>query len=213
MERNIQSHGEHLGQVLLYREDIEHIVGLLKEVSANVELSNREHKFKDVEEWASLKREYFTNMTLAGHNPYVSLDMKENSVWLYIAEDTAQSRGAFEKIGQLLKNRKRPGHWLLYPWMAPIVLNVCCFAFYVGVWHKYWTFACISATLVLGCNGWLWLMWRSRMHRYCVIIPKYRVDAPNFWRRNEDRIIIAIISVAVGSLVTLLIKSLTAKAP
>ena len=51
MERKIRSHGEHLKQVLLYREDIEQIVELLREVSPNVELSTDEHKSSDVKEW------------------------------------------------------------------------------------------------------------------------------------------------------------------
>jgi hypothetical protein len=211
MERNIQSHGEHLKPVLLYRDDIEQIVERLREVSPNVELSTEEHKFNDLKEWAEQKRDYFTNMQLRTTNPYVSLQLKENEIWLFIVEDTAQSRGAFEKIKRILADHTRPSAKVMNPWMPSLVCNLCSISFFLTLWVKDWTILSVTAILMLGCVCWLWWAFHTRFHKYSIIIPKYRTDAPNFWKRNSDKIAVAIIAAVFGSLLTLLIKSLTTK--
>jgi len=219
MERKIKTHGEHLKQVLLYRDDIEHIIELLREVSPNVELSTDEHKFSDVKEWAEVKRDYFTNLQIATRNPYVSLDLSERSVWLYIAEDTPQSRGVFEKIKRFLMNRKHPRQWLLNFWMPNLVLYIWIFLFNLALWGRipFWgsksTVWTVSGICFLGYAYWWWLTFRAQTRRYSIIVPKYRVDAPRFWKRNADKIVVAIIAAIFGSLLTLLIKALTAKGP
>jgi hypothetical protein len=216
MERNIQSHSEQLKPVLLYRDDIEQIVELLREVSPNVELSTDEHKFNDVKEWADLKRDYFTNMLLKTRNPYVYVGLSKNSVHLYIAEDTPQSRGTFEKIKRFLMDRKAPGQKLLNPSMPPLVFNLPLYAFLFlpgPLRDRDWTSISVTGILMLGCVWWWWLAIQSRLRKYSVIVPKYRIDAPNFWKRNSDKIVLVIISALIGSLLTLLIKSLTTKGP
>jgi len=216
MERKIQEHSEPLKQVLLYRDDIEQIVELLREVSSDVELSTDEHKFNDVKEWAELKRDYFTNMHLKTRNPYVSLDLSKQSVHLYIAEDTPQSRGAFEKIKRFLMDRKPPGQKLLNLWMPPLVLNLPLYAFLFlpgPLRGRDWTTISVTGILMLGCVWWYWLGFQSRFRKYSIIVPKYRIDAPNFWKRNSDKIVLAVICTVFGSLLTLLIKSLTTKGP
>ena len=213
MERKIQAHGEHLKQVLLYRDDIEQIVELLREVSPDVELSTDEHKFSDVKEWADLKRDYFTNMQVATRNPYVSLGLSKSSVFLYIGEDTPQSRGAFEKIKRFLMDRRPPGQRLLNVWMPSLVFNVWLILFYLALWSKNWTLLTVTGIFMLGCVWWWWRAFRAQTRKYSIIVPKYRIDAPNFWKRNADKIVVAIISAVFGGLLTLLIKALTAKGP
>ncbi len=218
MERIIQSHGEHLKPVLLYRDDIEQIVEVMREVSPDAELSTDQHKFNDIKEWAELKRDYFTNMRLKTTNPYVSLELSERSVWLYIDKDTAQSRGAFEKIKRLLTKLKRPSEKLMNYWMPPIIVNLCIYFLLAASLSKklslnIWTITIVDVILLLA--GWWWTRWvfQSRTRKYSIIIPKYRIDAPNFWQRNSDKIVLAIICTVLGSLLTLLIKSLTAQGP
>jgi len=213
MERKIQAHSEHLKRVLLYRDDIEQIVELLREVSPNVELSTDEHKFSDVKEWADMKRDYFTNMQVKTRDPYVSLNLSKSSVWLYIDEDTPQSRGAFEKVKRFLMERKPPGQWLLNAWMPPIVFSLLWIPFDLALWGKNWALLTVTGIFMLGNVGWWWLAVRAHTHKYSVIVPKYRVEAPNFWQRNADKIVVAIISAVFGSLLTLLIKALTTKGP
>jgi len=66
---------------------------------------------------------------------------------------------------------------------------------------------------MLGCVWWYWLGFQSRFRKYSIIVPKYRIDAPNFWKRNSDKIVLAVICTVFGSLLALLIKSLTTKRP
>ena len=171
MERKIQSHGERLKRVLLYRDDIERIVELLREVSPNVELSTDEHKFSDVKEWADMKKDYFTNMQVAARNPYISLDLSKSSVWLYIAEDTPQSRGAFEKIKRFLMDRKPPGQSLLNFWMPPLVLNLWWIPLNLAIWRKNWALLTVSGIFMLGCVGWWWLAFRARLVSIPLLFP------------------------------------------
>jgi hypothetical protein len=213
MERIIQSHGEHLKPVLLYRDDIEQIVEVMQELSPNVELSTDHYKFNDLKEWAELKRDYFTNMQVLTRTPFVSLELKESEIWLYIAEDTAQSRGAFEKIKRILADHTRPSVKVMNTWMPPMAGAICLQPITFLTLHRSWASLTIAAIIVLGCAWWFWWAVHTRFHKYSIVIPKYRTDAPSFWKRNSDKIVLGIITAALGSLLTLLIKSLVAKGP
>ncbi|MBI3853028.1 MAG: hypothetical protein HY298_22490 [Verrucomicrobia bacterium] len=208
MERIIQSHGEHLKPVLLYRDDIEKIVEAMREVSSDVELSTEEQRFEDLKEWAEMKRDYFTNMQISAKSPFVSLKLEKNQIWLYIGKDTAESRGVFEKVKRILTDHPPPTAKLMNLSTPAVASGICFGAFVSMAAFVDWMGLTVTAILWLGCVWWGRWAFHERFNRYSVIIPRYRIDAPNFWKRNSDKITVAIISTAVGIVLTLLFKRL-----
>ncbi len=116
-------------------------------------------------------------------------------------------------------DRKPPGQWLLNVWMPSLVFNVLVLLFNLALWGKIplWgkngILLTVTGLFMLGCVWWWWLAFRAQTRKYSIVVPKYRIDAPDFWKRNADKIVIAVISAIVGGLLTLLIKVLTAKGP
>ena len=89
MERKIQERNELFKPVKLYRDDIDDILQVLKEVSSNVTLSTDEYIFQDVNEWAGLPKAHFTNLSIASTKPYIS---RNCSGTLGIQRSLVQSR-------------------------------------------------------------------------------------------------------------------------
>jgi hypothetical protein len=217
MERRIQSYGEHLKPATLYRDDIEKIVEALREISPTIKLSSDEYHFADLKELCESKKDFFTHLEIESENPYISAGFHRNKIWLFIYQDTPQSRGTFEKIKRIINHRARLPLWvisILGTLSAAISGGICLFWFLLRVFQNKWT----SPTIIYGvflivCILWTWWMLYTLFYRYSIIIPKYRIEAPGFWKRNSDKVILVIISAVIGSLLTLLIKNLTGKQP
>lgn len=214
MQRKPQSYGEQLKPVRLYIDDLEQIVEVLQEVATDVEISTDEYTLTDIGQLPELKREFFTFLELATREPYISVNLKPNGIWLYIAKDDMVSRGAFEKIKRILVKRKRPFAWLLHNSVMSglftgLALNLLGWGFIQGssVGRVLGIFA-----LILGV-WWSWYGHKDHFTKYSLIIPKHRIDEPNFFKRNADDVVLAIIAALVGSLLTLVIAKLTGTTP
>ena len=107
MERITQSYCEFLKPVILYREDVEELFHLMQEVSLSVEISTKDARWADLKELWENKTDCFTDLSFVTRNPHVSLNLKSDSVSIYISEDNLPSRGAFEKIRTFLTRKTR----------------------------------------------------------------------------------------------------------
>jgi ABC-type Fe3+ transport system permease subunit len=147
-----------------------------------------------VNEWAGLPKAHFTNLSIASTKPYISLSLTPRHIHLRIAEDTAQSRGVFEKIRLILRKRRRTSLWIMHLWIWLIGLPISGTIFVYAVIEKMWIVSCIAVFAYLGFNIWYWGNWY-----HTIIIPKYRIEAPSFWKSNYNTIIISIFSAILGA--------------
>ena len=208
MKSKIHSLSERFKPVILYRDDIEAILAILHEVSETVEMSSDEHIFNTDEEWLDVKTDYFTHLEIASSHPYIKVELETWKTDLYSSDDSPATRGAYEKIKDILLARKRrirsrPDSWI---WVFPVFL--CSFS--IGVIFKpFWNYTILGIFIVLYSALQVWAL-RIEMRKHSIIIPKYRSEAPGFWQRNSDSIIIAIaaaiIGAVIGSIVTVLAK-------
>jgi hypothetical protein len=163
MEQLVQSHYKSLKPVVLYREDVETILLLMQEVSAHVEITTKEARWADLNELWEQKKETFSNFQLCtGYQmvQMVSLELNQNSVFLYISKDDLSSRGAFEKIKALLELRTRPCFKFVEPLaLGSLTAGLCFGSLFIAVTSavqgKNW-FATVIAGIFALALFWVW---------------------------------------------------------
>lgn len=67
----------------------------------------------------------------------------------------------------------------------------------------------VGVTLLIPGLIWTWWSFEKGLKKWSVIHLRKRADLPSFWKRNKDRIIVAIIVAIGSSLITLFFTNLS----
>jgi len=204
----VQSYDEHLKPARLYMDDLEKIVDILRDLSSQIEISAEGYGIDNVRQLPDLKVDCLHSLQIRSREPYLSLEFKPSSIWLYIDRDDAASRGTFEKIKRVVSERRRGMTWL--------VQNSILVGLFTGasvplmIWSKSssginWAMFALGVVVMILGALWIWYGFHDRFKRYAIIVPKYRVDSPSFFRRNADNILLAFVSAVLGALATFVI--------
>jgi len=188
--------GEHLKPVKLFYDDIEEIYEILKAANNEVKIEADNYEIESLDEILTIKKPFFTNLQISIRNPYVSINFKNNEIWLYASEDTAIQRGLYEKLKLLINKKKRL--------FAPLLQNSIFSGLYLGT--SFWWFLTKEFTmgLIIIITGllWMYLGYKSQFQHFSIIVPEYSNNKPNFFIRNKDNIILAVISALLGGIIT-----------
>jgi len=82
LKKITKAHGERIGPVKLYLDDIEAIVAVFSEVSSETKITTDEYAVESIDQLKQLKREYFNEMHISISDPYVSLSLEPDGIWL-----------------------------------------------------------------------------------------------------------------------------------
>jgi hypothetical protein len=141
------------------------------------------------------------------------VDIKGRRPWLYAATDDIVSRGTFQTLRELLlRRRRRIVGWLSAYAVLPLVLavEIVVGAVVVGVRFPRSSILFggslgIVALCFLVIVANLWFSFRNP--NLVILVP--RRDAPGFWSRNGERLlvsgVVAVIGAVIGAVVTYLL--------
>lgn len=202
---------ERLNPAKLYLDDIEKIVETMLQISDKVEISNEEYSFESLDELKELKQEALRNLEItASHPSRISIHFKKDSIYLHASDDAPASRGILEKIKEIVAQRSRRLVWLLNSNFLSggfFALSMIVFIFYGVIDGNGYCFLAGIIGVIIGWF-WSWRSIRSQHFNYSVIILKHRIDAPSFFKRNRDKIIIAIIASVIGGIVVVVFQKI-----
>lgn len=193
MKQIISEYSEDLKPVKVYLDDLEKIVAILNETNQRVEIIIGNYMLDNVEELKQIKEEVLYNMTIRVCNPYISVNLRPNNARIYISEDTTISRGILGKIKDVLIRRKRH---IAYVNLFYITSGI---SFITGIFLSYSYNSKYFFIWLIGLALTLFLILLNCIicGKYSIIIPKYKIDAPSFFKRNSDKIIIGIITAII----------------
>jgi len=190
--------------VILYLDDLEEIVEILKELPNKVRILADDYELDSLDELQKINRDRLDMLIIKvvgpeASSPYISLNFLPNDILFEVDEDTAAKRGIVEKIKEFLKGRRRKLFWLTgNHLLAGATTGMSIWFFMPG-------------KILLGCAVlslgliWSWWSFKLRDKKWSVIHLKRRSDSPSFWKRNKDEIAIVVITAIISIVFTSII--------
>jgi len=209
MEKIKKSISKIFPYVKLYRDDIDELIEILEE-----------NKFKDIEirtgnyklnssEIEKLKERKISNIQISAYDPFfISVELNSrygsNGARVYTSEDSTIALGVIGKISQLFKKNRRFILTLTTtPWFALSV--VMAGQILAILLKKFFDNTPLFITLLI-CSYAFFLFAFFLDSGYLfsknLVILDYRIDRPNFWIRNKDKLLITLLTVILTALVT-----------
>jgi len=189
----------------LFREDLEAIENILKELSPKeygLETEDAEYDtIKDVEE--NLK---ITNLSFHTYNPYIYLNFGESGAYISADSDSLEVLGTIKKIADIISRRERKFLWYMVR-LAPLLLVIFAPLLTllillreegINISNVFLIFVAISLGL------WPVVAYYIGFYRFSIVEFVYKKDRVNFFIRNKDQLLLIIIGTIIGSLITLL---------
>jgi len=218
MKARYGPYAEEFSRVVLYLDDLEKLVGVFREVCGpdSVRLITVAHELDDLEELAKLQEELPKGLEIVARTPdgLMVAEFKPYRVAFFAEKDTPVSRGVCAKIREALKST-RPFYWPLFTDWGFLVLLVVVAIVTISVQFAWFSLAPPLSGWSVAYIPILWvaafgfcILVRALSNSLFVIVPKRRSQAPSFWKRNQDQIVVNIIvalaSGAIGWVVGLL---------
>lgn len=203
MQKISQSLGEHLQPVTLYMDEIEQIVNAFREISPDVSVSTNDYLLTDFKQLSEFKKEYLTDVNIKVREPYIDLSLEHHQIFLYAAKDDLISRGLYEKVKAILRKNKRPFFKILQNF--GIITGISLYLILYGLSRQSWQTVSVAAVSLLVSIAIGWYAYQDRFKKFSIIIPKYKVEVPSFWKRNSDALVLALFSAVFGGIVTLIL--------
>jgi hypothetical protein len=138
------------------------------------------------------------SITIRSFNPFISIDIEKDRIWLYIGEDDPVSVGIFEKIKKYLQKKKQILSWLKSVFTIGMLLGFSLTLFFSGIISGNYRYSLIGLIGILGVIGIIFLVGKSEIY----LINKCEKDS--FLKRNAEKFLIGTISAALGGIITYL---------
>lgn len=185
-------------------EDILDICELLASVSSRVKISTEQIEFESLEEVKEYKKP-IKEMLFQSYDPYISVQI-DTWVKIYSEEDTTLTRGVVEKIADLARQCVKPfnikSNKLNFD-VSTVTMVVILILWPVAGVYFFNNNNPVVGSLFFGSellfSYWVWYTGEKRTSTIR-LVPKQ--EAPNFFKANSDKIIIAAIAAIVGALAT-----------
>lgn len=206
MEKITKSKSADLKPLVLYFEDVVKICEILSELSAEISIKTENYILENIEELKELGEKVIYHLEISVHNPYVSVDLRPSSARIYISEDNATQRGILDKIKQHLESKQRKLAWLANNSMlAGATLGASTWFFMFGILGKDQNFIIYGVLVALLGAFWSFYGHRNQFRYFTIIFTSSKNDVSNFFTRKKDDIMVALISGAIGALITYLL--------
>jgi len=180
--------------VVIWLEDLEEIVSILKEAAKDVQISTEDYRFTTVDK---LKEHYGSQrqfaMEIASSSPYVRIEFAR--LWMRVhVSPGPQSAQLFHDIDTILVRRQRS---ILHSWwwVMPILLAGTAAHFFPAQAQV------IVAVQAVFAVWYLWVLFIG-LRRTAVINLQRRSEARPFFERNKDQLVMLIIGSIIGGLIT-----------
>jgi len=206
-----------LPPVRLYLDDLLELDELLRKASDKVTwivmYEAKRYELDGVAELSQLKRYTLDGVEVSIRNPYVSVKVDPTSVFVHVWGDDALCAGLHAQLIRFCRSRRTLPFcfvdWQMAMGLTSLIVSamfaiVLLLRFYLHLRPTTGQTLYYAATPIL-VLVFFWLLPRPFRSR---IVLKHRVDAPGFFARNYDRIVLAIIGAIAVTGITLLASKL-----
>jgi hypothetical protein len=197
---------EFLPPVRLYLDDITDICNVLHEVCKRIAIETPEYESIEPSELGNLPTQALREITITGFDPYISVRVRSRTLLLTAGGNDITSLGVMQKTKEVLLRRRRPIlRWLTGNAGVRVSIGMSVITFVVliaalttpGKPQVRYVVAgfLILGAVTLGQMAVVWLAFRGA--NWVILVP--RKQAPNFWQRNRDAIVVNVICAVIGA--------------
>lgn len=210
MEKKTKSLGQHLPPVRLYLNDIKEIYNIFSTLNKSVQIETEDHILYKPEDLTNLSGSRINNINFNISEPYISLQMSKNAIWLYSSADDFTSKGIFNELKSFLLKRRRKLHILIEsPFISGIINGLFIIANMLYLKSiLFGIFASVGLILSLIYTKWVF---KRTSDWYTIIYLISDRKKLNFFIRKKDEILLTIISSILGAILGGVITYLLAK--
>jgi hypothetical protein len=222
------------GIVRIYLDDIQEIFSILRELTDDVRIQADDFVANEPQDLLDISSETISELTIVATQPNVTVTLSGNTAILEATDADMATLGAVKRIEERMRHRRRPLKKFLWNKDQPPALVGLAIA--LGVVAFVLAIVALSSPTApnpqLGTEtdtpreigvGWVIAIWALALltialavimtaRRQAIVIPRPQKDAPPFWKRNRDEILINAIFTAIGGVLgivgTLLLQSL-----
>jgi hypothetical protein len=219
-----------LGIVRVYLDDIQEIFSILKELTNDVRIQADDFVATEPQDLLDMSSDTINELTIVATQPSVTVTLSGKTATLEATDADMATLGAVKRIEERMRHRRRPLKRLLWNkdqppalvgftlilGVAALVLAVLAVADPTPANPPPPNTTTIGIELAIGT--WVAAVLATTLsviltaRRQAIVIPRTQKDAPPFWERNRDEIVINAIFTAIGGVLgivgTLLIQSL-----
>lgn len=197
--------------IVIWLDDLERVFSILQSNGGKVEIHADNYVFESIDEltrYLGLRRP--KELRLRGSEPYATVELTSRNANIYVSGDDSAAKIFLELDKFLTSRRRQPA--FLDSWWSIWILNATNLG--LGFLPRLTDLDLVaSVTSFLGIVILLWVFWALfvRGLRHCLINLERWSPRVSFFERNKDKIVLAVISAAVGAALTFAVSKLTDK--
>jgi hypothetical protein len=200
MRRKPQGFFRVVTSVRVYLDDLRRLHDEMARVSGKVRVDTDQFELDGIDDVADIPGDRLFGLSLRATNPSVTVEFARLGAFVFRHDDDPSAVGLAELIRQQLLAFRRPAHWVFTWWALGCVLLVDVLASIVNFLDLAGDASRavgIGVSLVVLVGGGVLLF--GRLRRGSVVYLRNRRDAPSFFKRNADQLIVSGISTALGA--------------
>jgi len=216
MKRVKKTDSVFLNNIVVFQEDIDFFYEVLKELSPDFDITINDFLLDNYNEISEVREKISEVTNIQFFNPsHLSFSINQNKAHICPFSTKLEVTGATERIHKRLLSCKRKISWISI-FGSPITLNAgLWFALGSAVLHKFYSWSFLYIPIVVGVVmsiGSGIVIFSAIHEKSCNITLYYSKDRPSFWKRNSDKIRIAIITAIITGIFAYIIFLVTGKA-
>jgi len=201
-----QSKGTHYCSVNLYRDDLEKIIDFLSDGSDRAEISDNNYVYDSIDELLDQRGVKPKMISISSYSPYVSINLKPRSVYLYRSDSEKDSLYAYDRIVEVLKRRRSILSRIFSPAVGISFFSILLFLMIfiptdlINTWlPDIWSRLSLVALLF----GVPILSFFVNYGAFSSVVLLKSYEQKNFFIRQKDDLIKIIVGFVLGALLTL----------
>lgn len=193
-----------------FLEDLERIYSIISEITESINIRNDDFEFENLQDLQKINTADVSNLKIVGNKnglPQFILFIYSKLIYISAESDEPALLGGIEKVKEIIKTRKRPillsnTNVIVISIIGLILTSIAGVLLALSVNTVLLIRLLIAASLILDLYAFSQLFFGKNQ-----IILKYSKESPSFWRRNSDKIFVAIIAsvctVILGYIITI----------
>lgn len=185
----------------IYEDELRELYSFLTDTcEESISIETCGYELDSIDECRNLPEKQSHEITISCKKPYLQIQLTQHYGEMYCGDANIEAEGIISRAEQILRKGERNHPRLTEKWWWLIPL----FAGLLGMGCASQSVSLIAVGTVLLVLSWVVVVVEYRLS-YNTVVFALRKDAPSFWSRNKDQVLLLFIGAVVGSLFTIVV--------